>query len=552
MEIKNRVIYIWSTPAVGHLNPTLCFTNQLLSRLHEMNIDKIIFYSGTAFRDLILDLPNNAGKNLIEFRDYELKKYWGHEDLLKILMDWDTRPGKIFRVFRYFENSLKLGSKHLFDRLGEDMHREKPVFVLHDNALFFGKLALSLYEEKYKCPKPLSCCYLTTFLWVKDIFPLWSDISETGLLAGRNCGMMKKLKTLVLSANDLFRYLFLFVKTIWWDYGVTLYDILTKIDLPLTKLQLMDDLFNIVFILPDIQPRIERLQWKNVNFVGPGVDESLRLYISSKINNMEKYVNTIDSFLAKNLSDQGALLAKNNQLPSFVDTSVSCEYKKNLYKPIIYVCMGTVFNTENADLFQVIVEACNYFSSTNAIIVSTGNEKVYLRYANSPLNNNSTLFIPHTPQIEILKIAHVFISHAGINSVSEAINYGVPFICIPLYGDQPLVAHKVADELDISIRLDPDSNLTVERVKDSIQKIISNPKYKKSARELAKKSQEYPGSKTASDLIVKYVKENERVVKREKVDFDGVFSKNIVKSSFILFYFGLQVYFFLNLLTCLQ
>lgn len=79
----NRVMYIWSTPAVGHLNPTLCFTNQLLTRLETMKIKKIIFYSGMPFRDLILNLPNNQGKDLIEFRDYELKKYWGHDDLLK-------------------------------------------------------------------------------------------------------------------------------------------------------------------------------------------------------------------------------------------------------------------------------------------------------------------------------------------------------------------------------------------------------------------------------------------------------------------------------------
>ena len=474
----NRVMYIWSTPAIGHLNPTLCFTNQLLTRLETMKIKKIIFYSGMPFRDLILNLPNNQGKDLIEFRDYELKKYWGHDDLLKILMDWDTRPGKIFRAFRLFENSMKVGSGHIFDKLADDIHRDNPCFVLYDQALFFGKLALSIYEKKYKCPKPLQGCYLATFLWTKGIYPLWNDLSETGVLSGKNFSISVQLKLFGFSLYDLFKYLYLFFKTLWWNYGLTLYDFLYKIDLPFTKLQLIDDNFNLVFVLPDIQPREEKLRSKSIYLIGPGVDESLRLYLSSKMNNMEKHVNKIDLFLEKNLSEEGTFLAKTQKIQSFVvSENIAIKDKRKLYKPIIYVCMGTVFNTENSDLFQVIVEACTFFTPSFAVIVSTGNEQVYSKYVNSSFNNESIIFIPYTPQIEILKISHIFISHAGTNSVSEAINYGVPLICIPLYGDQPLVAHRVADELGISIRLDPDSNLTVMRVKESINEIISQPFY---------------------------------------------------------------------------
>ena len=59
-EPRERVIFLWSVPATGHLNPTLCFTNQLLLRLDEMKVKKIVFYCGTAFKDTILNLPNNT------------------------------------------------------------------------------------------------------------------------------------------------------------------------------------------------------------------------------------------------------------------------------------------------------------------------------------------------------------------------------------------------------------------------------------------------------------------------------------------------------------
>lgn len=171
--------------------------------------------------------------------------------------------------------------------------------------------------------------------------------------------------------------------------------------------------------------------------------------------------------------------------------------------------MGTVFQNENAQLFRTIVQACKRFVKDYAIIVSTGDEKTYEEYTNSDLNCSSILFIPHTPQIEILKRASLFITHAGMNSVSEAINYGVPIICLPLSGDQPFVAWRVADELKIGIRLQPNGDLTVERVEEAISTILNNQTYRDKALELSDISKTYCGYKAACEHTVKFVKENE-------------------------------------------
>jgi zeaxanthin glucosyltransferase len=104
--------------------------------------------------------------------------------------------------------------------------------------------------------------------------------------------------------------------------------------------------------------------------------------------------------------------------------------------------MGTVFNNENSNLFHVLVEGCKHYAKDYAVIVSTGNEEAYKKYQDSSLNSSDILLVPHTPQVEILKRAHLFITHAGMNSVSEAVNCGVPFICLPLSGDQPMVAFR--------------------------------------------------------------------------------------------------------------
>jgi hypothetical protein len=298
---NERVIYLWSIPANGHLNPTLCFTNQLLLRLDELNVSKIVFYSGHSFKDLILNLPNNVGRARIEFRDYGLEKHAGSENLLKILMNFDTRPGTLFRVFQCFENSVKLGSKHLFKNLLQDIHRDKPVLILYDQALFFPKLALDLYAKKYNCQKPLHACYVTTFMCAKGVYPYWSELEKMGLL-GNNLHLHNKIRTFMITLYDFCKYVYTYYKTLWWDLGFTLVDLFLKCDLPISKYHLIDDNLNMVFVLPEVQPRIDFFKKdNNIKFVGPSVDESVRKVILKEKFDMDKYVAIIDKFLEKNL-----------------------------------------------------------------------------------------------------------------------------------------------------------------------------------------------------------------------------------------------------------
>lgn len=493
-----RVIFLWSVPANGHLNPTLCYANELLTALPEMNCTKLVFYSGKSFKDVILNLPNNKGKNLIEFRDYELEKYTGTENLLKLMMNFDTRPGTLFRVFQCYENSVKLGAKHLFNRLIQDINNDKPVLILYDQALFFPKIACTLYSKKFNCPKPLHVSYVTTFMCARGIYPYWSDLEKMGLL-GSNLDYRKKIRIFLTTVNDFFHYLYTYYKTLWWDLEFSFLDLVLKCEIPLSKLQMIDKNLNLVFVMPEVQPRLEFFQNKdNIKFVGPSVDETVRSNISQKKVDMDKYVEKIEHFLENNLIDQ---TIKPSEKAFFRSESNGDNFKK-FHKPIIYVSMGTVFNNENSDLFRILIEGCLNFSQNYAIIVSTGDVKTYEKYAGLYENDN-ILLIPHTPQVEILKRAHLFITHAGMNSVSEAVNYGVPIICIPLSGDQPFVAWRVADELGMGIRLQPDETLTIEKVVSSIETILKNQSYRQKAQELAQMSRNYAGHKTAKDYTIK-------------------------------------------------
>lgn len=79
------------------------------------------------------------------------------------------------------------------------------------------------------------------------------------------------------------------------------------------------------------------------------------------------------------------------------------------------------------------------------------------------------------PQYEILghNNTKLFITHAGLLSVTEAIHFSKPVIAVPIFGDQPQNAKKCANE-KYGIHLDY-FNFTGESITWAINEILSNP-----------------------------------------------------------------------------
>uniref|UniRef100_A0A0K8SR35 UDP-glucuronosyltransferase n=2 Tax=Lygus hesperus TaxID=30085 RepID=A0A0K8SR35_LYGHE len=83
------------------------------------------------------------------------------------------------------------------------------------------------------------------------------------------------------------------------------------------------------------------------------------------------------------------------------------------------------------------------------------------------------------PQQDILahKNTKLFITHGGLLSMSEAVNYGVPLVGIAIFGDQPKnIVRMTTAGYGVGLKFD---NLTEPAISWSINEVLTNPSYKK-------------------------------------------------------------------------
>ena len=121
----------------------------------------------------------------------------------------------------------------------------------------------------------------------------------------------------------------------------------------------------------------------------------------------------------------------------------------------------------------------------------------------------NVLLMPKVPQLDVLKRASLFITHSGQNSTSESIHYGVPMVCIPVFGDQPSVAYRVTDELGLGVRI-PYDDLTPQKLHEAAAEVLNDTGYLERVLLYSKISRKYNGTQNATQKVVEYIQKLKR------------------------------------------
>jgi MGT family glycosyltransferase len=166
--------------------------------------------------------------------------------------------------------------------------------------------------------------------------------------------------------------------------------------------------------------------------------------------------------------------------------------------PVIYVSLGTLFNADPA-FYQCCFEA---FRGQNVrVIMSIGNTVAEESLGAPPANVTVRAFVP---QLDVLRRTSVFVSHGGMNSVSESLAYGVPLICVPQMGEQEMVARQV-EALGAGLYL-AKSEVTAARLRESVQRVLDDDAFRRQAAVVRQSFEAAGGPPRGADAILAFTR----------------------------------------------
>ena len=239
-----------------------------------------------------------------------------------------------------------------------------------------------------------------------------------------------------------------------------------------------EELADMIFGLPKISKELKKLKP-----YGYHVRSALSLVQSD--NNTDSIVYTSRHFqpYAESFSKHYA----------FVGPSVFLKDKpdKEKLRPLVYISLGTVIN-DRPDFYSRCIEALK--DQDADILISCGN--VIDIEALGVLSDNVKVY-PHVDQPGILSKADVFITHCGMNSVSESLYMATPLVLYPQTSEQRAVARRTV-EIGAGLMLTDDS---VQGIRSAVQKVLNNASYSIAAKACSEDFRSCIGTAGAAEFI---------------------------------------------------
>lgn len=141
--------------------------------------------------------------------------------------------------------------------------------------------------------------------------------------------------------------------------------------------------------------------------------------------------------------------------------------------PLIYCSLGSQSqNCEGAQrFFQVVIDAMGSLPHLQ-MILATG---VHFNHADFQRVPPNVLLLNYAPQLQILERAKVVITHGGLNTIKEALVFGVPMVVFPSFGDQAMNAGRIVRH-GLGVWGDL-LKVTVEQARSFIERVVETESF---------------------------------------------------------------------------
>ena len=237
-------------------------------------------------------------------------------------------------------------------------------------------------------------------------------------------------------------------------------------------------LFSLLFALPKINKSLDRLRKK-----GYAVKNVLDIIANGSDTDTIVYTSPEFQPCAETFSDRYAFVG-----PILRPVTQPLE-KAEL--PTVYVSLGTVDN-RHPDFYRNCLTA--FADAPYRVILSVGERTDLAALGEIP--ENCTV-APRVDQMAVLAASDVFVTHCGMNSVSEALYHGVPLVLFPQTPEQRGVANRV-HQLGAGRFLGSDAPTAIRAAVDAVLHDEAN---RVAAQKISASFRKCGGAKAAADKI---------------------------------------------------
>lgn len=261
--------------------------------------------------------------------------------------------------------------------------------------------------------------------------------------------------------------------------------------------QSFGDLIRMLFGIPRINKCMNTLKKHGYN---------IKSFISiiQNDNETDTIVYTSKEFqpMSETFSDKYAFIGPIGAIES-AEPLINEAYKpiEKIYDKLVYISLGTV-NNKNNNFYKSCLEA---FADKNIhIIMSVGENTSIEELGIIPKNFTVER---NVNQIKVLKAADAFVTHCGMNSVSEALYYKVPLILFPQQSEQRAVADRVSS-LGAGIYLNDSASKSIY---DTVEKVLSDNNFYENAVKISAGFKKAGGCAAGVNKILEAVNQQQRL-----------------------------------------
>ena len=181
-------------------------------------------------------------------------------------------------------------------------------------------------------------------------------------------------------------------------------------------------------------------------------------------------------------------------------------------RPLVYVATGTLFPKSYRKFYSnaLIALSEENFPFPIQVVMAVGKNQSLDALGKIPSN---FIVVPYAPQIKLLPKSSVVVTHGGVNSVNETLNFGKPMLVVHMGGDRIDMAERISYR-KAGIRLHA-KKASVLRIREAIIRLLQEEEYADNAGKIMQSFRACNAPETGADLIIRLAQTGKPILRKE-------------------------------------